>query len=53
MATPFLRDLVQQTGIGLQQNSAPSFPSTDVEGKPERDASVVEKDRQASGLSKD
>ena len=40
----FLENLVQQTGIGLQQNSALSLPPTDVEGKPERDASVVEKD---------
>ena len=37
-----LENLVQQTGIGLQQTSAPSFPPTDVEGKPESDTSVAE-----------
>jgi len=37
-----LESLVQQTGIGLQQTSAPSFPPTDVEGKPESDTSVAE-----------
>ena len=40
----FLENLVQQTGISLRQNSALFLPPTDVEGKPERDASVVEKD---------
>jgi hypothetical protein len=40
----FLENLVQQTGIGLQQDKAPSLPPTDVEGKPESDMSVVEKD---------
>ena len=39
----FLENLVRQTGIGLQQNSAPSLPPTDLEGQPESDTSVVEK----------
>ena len=39
----FLENLVQQTGIGLQQNKAPSPSPTDVEGQPERDTSVIEK----------
>jgi hypothetical protein len=39
----FLQNLVQQTGIGLQQNKAPSLPPTNVEGQPESDTSVVEK----------
>jgi Domain of unknown function (DUF4912) len=38
----FLQNLVQQTGIGLQQNKAPSLPPTNVEGQPESDTSVVE-----------
>ena len=37
----FLENLVQQTG--LQQDSAPSLPPTDVEGQPESDTSAVEK----------
>ncbi len=49
----FLENLVQQTGIGLQQRKAPSLPPTNVEGQPESDTSAVEKGRQASGLSKD
>jgi Domain of unknown function (DUF4912) len=39
----FLENLVQQTGIGLQQDKAPSLLPTDVEGRPESDTSVVEK----------
>jgi len=39
----FLQNLVQQTGIGLQQNKVLFLPSTDVEGQPESDASLVEK----------
>jgi hypothetical protein len=39
----FLENLVQQTGIGLQQNKAPSPSLTDVEGQPESDTSVIEK----------
>jgi len=39
----FLENLVQQTGIGLQQNKVSFLPSTDVEGQPESDASLVEK----------
>ena len=39
----FLENLVQQTGIGLQQDNAPSLPPTEVEGQPESDTRVVEK----------
>jgi hypothetical protein len=39
----FLENLVQQTGIGLQQRKAPSLPPTNVEGQPESDISAVEK----------
>jgi hypothetical protein len=38
----FLENLVQQTGIGLQENCVPSLPPTDVEGKLESDTSVAE-----------
>ena len=38
----FLESLVQQTGIGLEQNSAVPLPPTDVEEKPESDTSVAE-----------
>ena len=52
----FLQNLVQQTGIGLQQNNAPSLPPTDVEGQPESGTSVVEKglssERTPEGLSR-
>jgi Domain of unknown function (DUF4912) len=39
----FLQNLVQQTGIGVQQDKAPPLPPTNVEGRPESDTSVVEK----------
>jgi hypothetical protein len=39
----FLENLVQQTGIGLQQRKAPSLPPTNVEGQPESETSGVEK----------
>ena len=38
----FLESLVQQTGIGLQQNSALSLPPTDVEEQPQSEKSVGE-----------
>lgn len=40
----FLENLVQQTGIGLQQHEALSPSPTNVEEKPESNTSVVEKD---------
>jgi hypothetical protein len=39
----FLENLVQQTGIGLQQRKAPSLPPTNVEGQPVSDTRAVEK----------
>ena len=48
----FLESLVQQTGIGLLQNSALSLPPTDVEEQPQSETSVAKNKLSSDGALK-